>query len=96
MSSDEWVSQMIDDEMTNDCSYLSYVINETLRLDPSARFTSILEILEEVEICGKRIPQGQNIIVNLTYLMNDPRQWIEPSSFIPERFDPTSPYFLTP
>ena len=29
-------------------------------------------------------------------LCNDPEQWIQPESFIPERFDPKSPLFLTP
>jgi cytochrome P450 len=29
-------------------------------------------------------------------LGNNPDEWLEPERFIPERFDPTSPYFLTP
>ena len=29
-------------------------------------------------------------------LHHDPEQWIKPEKFIPERFDPSSPYFLTP
>ena len=29
-------------------------------------------------------------------LHRDPTEWKEPSEFIPERFDPASPYYLTP
>ena len=30
------------------------------------------------------------------YLHRNPKQWHEPEEFIPERFDPSSKYFLTP
>jgi cytochrome P450 len=29
-------------------------------------------------------------------LGNNPDEWIEPEKFIPDRFNPSSPYFLTP
>ena len=29
-------------------------------------------------------------------LHHNPKEWIEPESYIPERFDPTSRYYLTP
>ena len=35
-------------------------------------------------------------MVNIRYLHNNPDEWQEPDSFIPERFDPTSKYYLTP
>ena len=32
----------------------------------------------------------------MTALHHNPDEWIEPKKFIPERFDPSSPYYLTP
>jgi cytochrome P450 len=34
--------------------------------------------------------------VDIHQLHHNPDEWREPSKFIPERFDPSSPYFLTP
>ena len=32
----------------------------------------------------------------MTLLGRDPTQWQKPQEFLPERFDPASPYYLTP
>jgi cytochrome P450 len=34
--------------------------------------------------------------IDIHRLANNPLEWIEPEKFIPERFDPKSPFFLTP
>ena len=30
------------------------------------------------------------------HLCNNPKEWIQPDRFLPERFDPDSPYYKTP
>jgi len=39
---------------------------------------------------------GHVFAVDIFRLHRNKDQWIEPEKFIPERFDPKSPYFLTP
>ena len=34
--------------------------------------------------------------INMKQLHRNTEQWIYPESYIPERFDPTSQYYLTP
>ena len=34
--------------------------------------------------------------IDIYALQHNPEEWIEPEKFIPERFDPASPYYLTP
>ena len=56
----------------------------------------MMEFTEETEIGGKIIPAGQEFLINMAYIMVHPDQWHSPEDYIPERFDPTSKYYLTP
>jgi cytochrome P450 len=49
-----------------------------------------------MEFQGKVIPKDQRFIINIAYLQMNPDQWITPDDYIPERFDPSSKYYLTP
>ena len=40
--------------------------------------------------------KGDPFSISMFHLHNNPEEWIEPSRFIPERFDSDSPYYLTP
>lgn len=35
-------------------------------------------------------------MINIYHLHHNPEEWITPEKFIPERFDPESPFYLTP
>ena len=68
-----------------------------MRIDPSVRVTSVHQIIEPIELAGKKILKGQQLSINIGYLHHRPDQWIEPERYIPERFDPTNDkYYLTP
>jgi cytochrome P450 len=36
------------------------------------------------------------MVIGIFYLHRNPLEWQEPDKFIPDRFDPSSPYYLTP
>ena len=96
LSVDDWKKIILEDELLSTCNYLSYVVNEVLRIDPSVRFSTIHEMAGECQIGQYKVLDGQRFLIYFHGLQNNPNQWIAPECFIPERFDPSSKYFLTP
>ncbi|KAF5820898.1 putative oxidoreductase [Helianthus annuus] len=66
--------------------YLKQVIKETLRLHPPLPFLLPRECREDCEIGGFHIPIKTKVIINAWMIGRDPDYWIDPESFIPERF----------
>ena len=71
-------------------------INETLRIMPSARNSTFFCLTEEVTLGGAKIKANQDMIIQIYLLHTNPKQWIEPLKYVPERFDPESKWSLTP
>ena len=65
-------------------------------MQPPVYYSSSVRMSETVQCEKLRIRKGDVITIMIDSLCNDPKEWIEPDRFIPERFDPTSRYFLTP
>ncbi len=52
--------------MVYDCNYLSYIVSETLRIDPSVRISSSLVTSEDITFCnGLKVLKGQSMIINM-------------------------------
>ena len=51
---------------------------------------------EDCAISGINIKKGDAIIIGVNPLHHNPKEWIDHDKYIPERFDPSSPFFLTP
>ena len=71
-------------------------LNETLRIMPSTRQSNQFCLNETVKLGGVTVPARQGMFILIYHLHNNPKEWIEPSKYVPERFDPDSKWSLTP
>ena len=83
-------------ENIQELEYISCCLNETLRLDPPIIFSSTATFNEKTEIQGYTFTANEQVYVYIGALHRNPDQWIEPEKYIPDRFNPSSPYYLTP
>jgi len=67
--------------------YLEQVIHETLRLYPPIHLGSRVAAAD-LQFAGYRIPAGQRILYSIYLTHRDPRYWVNPSTFDPNRFSP--------
>ncbi|KAF4362227.1 hypothetical protein F8388_008111 [Cannabis sativa] len=77
---------LVDESSINEMKYLKSVVKETLRLHPPVAMLIPRESREKCEINGYEIPTKTRIIVNAWAIGRDSKHWIEPESFVPERF----------
>ena len=95
LTDEQWVRILEEDTLGN-CKLLARVLQETLRLEPSARFSTGSCVKERILAGGLDILPDNMFFVSVIGSGRNPKQWIEPNKFIPERFDPNSPLYLTP
>lgn len=67
--------------------YMQQVLDETLRLHPSA-FMLARQPVGDQELGGYTIPANSLVFVSPYVLHHDPVHWPDPERFDPERFDP--------
>lgn len=79
--------QLLKESHTAKLKYLQNVITETLRLYPAAPFLVPHESSNDCKVCGFDIPRGTMLLVNLWTLHRNPKWWVDPARFLPERFE---------
>ncbi|XP_071742525.1 germacrene A hydroxylase-like [Rutidosis leptorrhynchoides] len=70
--------------------YFKLVIKETLRLHPPLPLLVPRECKVKCEIGVYQIPANTKVIINVWKIGRDPDYWVDPESFIPERFNESS------
>ncbi|KAF2324315.1 hypothetical protein GH714_012317 [Hevea brasiliensis] len=68
-------------------SYLQNIINETFRLFPPAPLLLPHESSADCTVCGFYVPRGTMLLVNTWSMNRNPKLWVEPTKFMPERFE---------
>ncbi|KAI7741034.1 hypothetical protein M8C21_022463, partial [Ambrosia artemisiifolia] len=81
---------MIHEQDIQELNYLKLVIKETLRLHPPVPMLLPRECRESCEIGGYYIPVKTKVLINAWMIGRDPNYWIDPESFLPERFTDNS------
>ncbi|RHN66061.1 putative flavonoid 3'-monooxygenase [Medicago truncatula] len=66
--------------------YLQTVIKETFRLHPSTPLSLPRIASESCEIFGYHVPKSSTLLVNVWAIARDPKEWVDPLGFKPERF----------
>ncbi|XP_019100303.1 PREDICTED: cytochrome P450 76A1-like [Camelina sativa] len=80
-------NQKLQEEDISNLPYLSAVIMETLRLHPPLPFLVPHKAISTCHIFGKyTIPKETQVLVNVWAIGRDPKTWIDPVMFKPERF----------
>ncbi|KAF6217135.1 hypothetical protein GE061_001488 [Apolygus lucorum] len=74
-------------DMLRELTYLSYCIDETLRLFPPIPFMLRTCTKEYTFPDGTTIPKKTNILIPVYSMQHDPKHFPEPEKFIPERFE---------
>ncbi|XP_062102604.1 cytochrome P450 81Q32-like [Humulus lupulus] len=79
--------QLIEEQDLSKLPYLHNIISETLRLFPAAPMLLPHFSSEDCTVEGYDIPRDTMVLVNVWAIHRDPKQWDDPKSFKPERFE---------
>lgn len=68
--------------------YLQAVVKETFRLHPPTPLSLPRMASDSCEVNGYHIPKGSTLLVDVWAIGRDPKEWVDPLEFRPNRFLP--------
>ncbi|XP_024537911.1 cytochrome P450 98A1-like [Selaginella moellendorffii] len=69
--------------------YMHAILKEVLRLHPTGPLGVPHFNPTEAVLAGYRIPKGSTVLINIWAIGRDPKHWLDPEDFRPERFQGT-------
>ncbi|KAJ8762448.1 hypothetical protein K2173_007887 [Erythroxylum novogranatense] len=81
------VRRLVDEATLPNLNYLQNVINETFRLYPAGPLLVPHESSEDCIVSDFHVPKGTILLVNAWKIHRNPKYWVEPEKFMPERFE---------
>ncbi|KAK8602266.1 hypothetical protein V6N12_052080 [Hibiscus sabdariffa] len=76
----------IEESDINRLPYLQAIIKETFRTHPPGPLLIPRRAGSDADLCGFKVPEGSQVLVNTWAIGRDPSIWEKPDSFTPERF----------
>ncbi|KAG7622551.1 Cytochrome P450 superfamily [Arabidopsis suecica] len=76
----------VEDSDIENLVYIQAIIKETLRLYPAGPLLGHREAIEDCTVAGYNVRRGTRMLVNVWKIQRDPRVYMEPNEFRPERF----------
>ncbi|KAM7296413.1 cytochrome P450 3A16-like [Ixodes scapularis] len=76
--------------------YLKQVIAESSRFYPAQPGNVTRRCVKDFEFNGFRIPKDTNLVVPVRVMHHDPRYWVDPEKFNPDRFSPENKSTIEP
>ncbi|KAK8602272.1 hypothetical protein V6N12_052086 [Hibiscus sabdariffa] len=76
----------IEESDINRLPYLQAIVKETFRMHPTVPLLIPRRAGSDVDLCGFKVPEGSQMLVNVWAIGRDPSIWENPDSFMPERF----------
>ena len=83
-------------DTVQDLEYQNRVVQESLRFQTPAKYTSAIEALDDFKAGSLNIKIGTVLKINMDGLHHNSKEWQRHEEFLPERFNPDSDLFLTP
>ncbi|VFQ70161.1 unnamed protein product [Cuscuta campestris] len=82
--------RVVEEKDLEHLKYLEMVIKESLRMHPVVPLLLPHAAVEDCTVGDFHVPKNARLVVNVWAITRDPNVWVNPDSFVPERFEGSS------